>query len=357
MQERTLRKNLRCNEEGVSLMEKKPWLVDVPVKVNIWIRPECQRKQFEVLKQARPRILFIQSDGGRNEKEWEIIKEHRKMFDTEIDWDCEVYRIYADKNYGLYTMGRMRDKVIWDHVDRCIYLEDDHIPSVSYFRFCAELLEKYKDDERICCICGMNHLGVYEDATADYFFSRQGSIWGVATWKRVYEKFFRFDYEDDSYVMKLLEQRTRHNRFFWKKRILGYKANKMHNGHEAGDEFFIELSMYLNNQVQIIPKYNLISNIGCSEDAAHSNSIKFLPHGIRRVFFSKTYELNFPLRHPKYVIPDIEYEKKRDRIMAHNHSVISCMRKIESFLLLIRYGKINLALRKVKNTVIRPRET
>lgn len=46
-------------------MDKKPWLVDVPVKVNIWIRPECQRKQFEALKQARPSILFIQSDGGR----------------------------------------------------------------------------------------------------------------------------------------------------------------------------------------------------------------------------------------------------------------------------------------------------
>ena len=337
-------------------MEKKPWLVDVPVKVNIWIRPECQRKQFEVLKQARPRILFIQSDGGRNEKEWAIIKEHRKMFDTEIDWDCEVYRIYADKNYGLYTMGSMREKIIWEHVDRCIHLEDDQIPSVSYFRFCAEFLEKYKDDERICCICGMNHLGVSENVTADYFFSRQGSIWGYATWKRVYNQFYEFGYENDPYVMKLLEQRTAKNRFFWKQRILGYKKDKTYNGHIAGDEFFVGLAMYLHNQVQIIPKYNMISNIGCSEDAAHSNSIKLLPHGIRQVFFSKTYELNFPLKHPKYVIPDIEYEKKRNRIMAHNHPMISCFRKVESFCLMVRYGKIKQAVKKTKDFFVPKKE-
>ena len=78
-------------DAGGNTVNKKPWLVDVPVKVNIWVRPECQRKQFEVIKQARPSILFIQSDGGRNEQEWKIINEHRKMFDTEIDWDCTVY--------------------------------------------------------------------------------------------------------------------------------------------------------------------------------------------------------------------------------------------------------------------------
>lgn len=55
----------------------KPYLVDVPVKVNIWTRPECQRKQFEVIKQARPSILFVTSDGGRNEREWQLIYQNR----------------------------------------------------------------------------------------------------------------------------------------------------------------------------------------------------------------------------------------------------------------------------------------
>ncbi len=337
-------------------MDKKPWLVDVPVKVNIWIRPECQRKQFEVLKQARPSILFIQSDGGRNEEEWKIIKEHRKMFDTEIDWDCTVYRIYADKNYGLYAMGGMREKILWSHVDRCILLEDDQIPSVSYFRFCAELLEKYKDDERICCICGMNHLGVSENVSADYFFSRQGSIWGVAMWKRTYEQFDKFSYGKDPYVMGLLKQRTRHNQIAWK-RICAYAEKNEYEGHVAGTEFFLEYAMYGFNQLQIIPKYNMISNIGCSEQATHSNSLKMLPRGIRRVFNMKTYEVSFPIKHPEYVIPDVDYEKKRNRIMGYNYPFVFWFRKVESLLLMLRFGKWKKAVTKFKNTFFSASET
>lgn len=331
-------------------MEKKTWLVDVPVKVNIWIRPECQRKQFEVLRQARPSVLFIQSDGGRNEEEWKIIKEHRKMFDTGIDWDCTVYRIYADKNYGLYTMGDMRDKILWSHVDRCILLEDDQIPSVSYFRFCAELLEKYKDDERICCICGMNHLGVSENVSADYFFSRQGSIWGVAMWRRTYEQFDKFSYGKDPYVMSLLKQRTKHNQSVWK-RICAYAEKNEYEGHVAGPEFFIEYAMYGFNQLQIIPKYNMINNIGCSEQAAHSSSAEMLPRGIRRVFNMKTYEVKFPIKHPEYVIPDVKYERERNRIMGFNHPLVFWFRKVESFLLMLRYGKWKKAVIKVKNSL------
>ena len=162
----------------------KPFLVDVPVRINIWIRPDCQRKQFEVLKQARPSIMFLISAGGRNENEWEAIRANRAMFDSEIDWECTVYKLYEEENNGLYAMAAKCRELVWSMVDRCIFLEDDLLPSVSYFRYCAELLEKYKDDLRVSVICGMNHLGICEDVNADYFFSRQGSIWGTATWKR-----------------------------------------------------------------------------------------------------------------------------------------------------------------------------
>ena len=174
--------------EKIVIESQKPYLVNVPVKINIWIRPECQRKQFEVLKQARPSILFVTSDGGRTEKEWEAIYANRKLYDKQIDWNCTVYKLYMDENLGMYAMGKKRAELVWNNVDRCVSLEDDIIPSVSFFRYCAELLEKYKDDQRIECICGMNHLGKCENVHSDYFFSRQGSIWGTATWKRVYEE-------------------------------------------------------------------------------------------------------------------------------------------------------------------------
>lgn len=324
----------------------KPFLVDVPVKVNIWIRPECQKRQFEVIKEARPSILFIQSDGGRNEKEWAAINENRKLFDKGIDWDCKVYKIYEDHNNGLYIMSKKTAEVIWSNVDRCILLEDDILPSVSFFRYCAELLEKYKDDERIECICGMNHLGVSENVTSDYFFSRQGSIWGTALWKRTIEARDNFSYANDSYVMSLLKQRTRRNPIAWK-RLCAYGKQEFFEGHVAAGEFWHEFNMYSQNMLQIVPKKNLICNIGCTEDSAHSDSLKNLPRGIRRVFNMKTYELEFPLKHPKFVIPDVEYEKKRNRIMGYNTPIIAFYRKCERAIRKIISGDIKAVLKKL----------
>jgi len=328
-------------------MEKLPYLVDVPVKINIWIRPECQKKQFEVIKQARPSILFIQSDGGRNEKEWDAIRANRKMIDDGVDWECTVYRLYEDHNNGLYAMGKKSRELIWSKVDRCIFLEDDILPSVSFFEYCAELLEKYKDDPRIEVICGMNHLEVSDNVTSDYFFSRQGSIWGVATWKRVVEERGRYDYGNDEYILSLLKERTKHNPIAWK-RLNAYAKCDRYEGHVAGAEFWYEFDMYAQNRLQIIPKYNLVSNIGCTVDSEHADSLNQLPHGFRKIFNMKTYELKFPLHHPQYVIPDIQYEKKRNRVMAYNYPVIGFFRRIERILIKFFTGNGKDAIRLIK---------
>lgn len=323
----------------------KPYLVDVPVRINIWIRPECQRRQWEIIKKARPSILFIQSDGGRNEKEWKAIRENRKLIDEGIDWECQVYRAYEEKNNGMYAMSKKVYELIWSTVDRCILLEDDLIPSVSYFSFCEELLERYKDDERIECICGMNHLEKYTEPKADYFFARQGSIWGVATWKRVFQN-RGFEYGEDSYMLKLLRQRTKHNGMAWR-RLNGYLKGEKYEGHVPGSEFWFEFDMYGQNRLQIIPKVNMISNIGAADTSEHAAELCLLPKGIRKVFNMSTYEMEMPLIHTNYVIPDVEYERKRNRIMGYNYPLIIIYRKIERFLLLVKNGRIKDAIRKL----------
>lgn len=324
----------------------KPFLVDVPVRINIWIRPECQRKQFEVIKKARPSILFIQSDGGRNKKEWEAIYENRKLIDEGIDWECKVYKVYEDHNNGLYAMGAKTGNVVWSTVDRCIFLEDDQIPAVSYFSFCAELLERYKNDQRIECICGMNHLEKYNEISSSYFFSRQGSIWGVATWKRVVQERGNFEYGKDEYTMRLLKQRTKKNPVAWK-RLNAYSKQPEYEGHVPSSEFWFEFDMYAQNRVQIVPKVNMISNIGATGDSEHADELKLLPKGIRKVFNMPIYEMDTPIIHPQYVIPDIEYEKRRNKIMGYNTPVLQNIRKVERFFLLVKNGKIKDALRRI----------
>lgn len=334
--------------------EKLPYLVDVPVRLNIWIRPECQRRQFEIVKKARPSMLFLMSDGGRNEKEWAAIRANREMIDSGIDWDCTVYRVYEEENRGLYAMSRKGQALIWSKVDRCIFLEDDHLPSVSFFRYCAELLERYKDDMRICCICGMNHLGVSENVNTDYFFSRQGSIWGTATWKRVMMTRLDpdyFEYGKDPYVMGLLRQRMRHNRIMWK-RTQAYAQQAYYEGHAPGGEFYTEFAMYGQNQLQIIPRVNMISNIGCTEDSEHAAALENLDPWIRRVFNMQTHEMEFPMKHARYVIPDVEYEKKRNKVMGYNDP----LRAVQITLYRLSRGDFKRIKRSIKRILGRNRQ-
>lgn len=332
---------------------RRPSLVELPVRVNIWIRPECQRAQFEVLKRACPTILFLQSDGGRNGEEWDAIMKNREIFDTEIDWNCIVYKIYEKHNNGLYAMMTKVRNFIWSKVDRCLFLEDDQIPSISCFQFHAELLEKYKNDLRIQCICSVNQLEVYSDCTSDYFFSRQGSIWGCSQWRnRAVDFVEKFQEADNPYTLRLLKQRTRHNTMAWR-RLNAYLKNDKCDGHIAGSEFYIDFSMYAHNMVQIVPKKNLLSYIGDTPNAAHASERNLLPKSIRRVFGMKAYELEFPLKHPFFVIPDIEFEKKRNRIMGHNVPIINFFRKIETAYYYLRAGKTKNLINKVYYCIFR----
>lgn len=330
---------------------KKPYLVDVPVRIQIWIRPDCQKRQYEVVRQAKPSILFLISDGGRNSKEWEAINTSRQLYDTGIDWDCTIYKLYEKENNGMYTMGQKARALIWQNVDRCIFLEDDIIPAVSYFRFCAELLEYYKDDLRINAICGVNHLGQYEEPKSDYFFSRTGSIWGVALWKRVADKYEDMEYSRDPYVLQILKENTvKKSRSFYKC-IKYYLKNGNLYGHPAGSEYYLEFMIYSQNQLCIVPTKNQISNIGCTENAAHSQLLENLPRGIRKVFNAPVFELEFPLKHAKYVIADEKYDKKRNRIMGNNVPLVKLYRTLETAVLRLRHGQFKKTLRRwIKRT-------
>lgn len=331
-------------------MEKKQFLVDVAVRINVWIRPECQRQQFEVLKKARPSTLFLISDGGRNEKEWQAIRQNRAMFDNEIDWECKVYKIYEEKNNGLYTMSRKGTELIWSTVDRCIFLEDDVIPSVSYFKFCEELLEKYKDDQRVVCICPMNHTGVWEKASADYFFSERGPICAQATWKRAYDlRDKELEYADDPYIMNLLRKKLKDDKDYLKT-VEGYASNKKYGGHIPGGEFLNRLAVQCQHQLYIIPKYNMVSNVGCTENSEHASEYKLLPRAIRKIFNMKTYEYDFPLKHPKFVIADSEHKNEVEKILARNRPFRSFYRKIEVLFLFLRYRGLGGVIKKIKKT-------
>lgn len=328
---------------------KNPYRIDVPVLLIFFNRPGCFSKVFEQVKKARPSQLFLYQDGARegNEKDTEGVAKCREIA-LDIDWDCDVHTKFQERNYGCDPSEYIAQKWAFEHVDRCIILEDDDVPSQSFFPFCKELLERYKDDQRINMICGMNNLETW-DTPYSYLFTETGSIWGWATWKRVVDEWEpNYDILDDEYNLELLHRYFDAQNANFDKRIKVWQANR-----KSGVEHYetiLGVNQYLENRLNIVPSKNLIINVGNSpEGSTHSmSSLELIPKGLRRIYTMNTYELDGPLSHPKYVINDVEFQKKLFRLMGNGHPWIQFCRRIEKTFLILRHEGIGALVKKIR---------
>ena len=309
----------------------KPFKNDVAVLFLFFSRPEQTEKVFAAIKEARPSKLFLYQDGpreGRNDMEG--ILKCRKIVE-DIDWECEVHKQFLEKNQGCDPSEFLSQKWMFSIVDKGIVLEDDDVPSQSFFPFCKELLDRYENDQRINMICGMNNLGTYDCGGSDYFFTQTGSIWGWASWKRVVDEWdSQYKYLENKYVMNTLKKN-------YGKEYMGSLVETCRRHLSTGREHYetiLGMNVFVQGRYNIVPAYNMISNIGISENSTHSvNNIEKLPRAIRSVLYMKTFEYNFPLKHPQYVVCDNVYKDKLETKMWGNKFVrIFKIRKIESFL-------------------------
>lgn len=285
--------------------------VDVAVMLLFFTRTELTKRAFEQIRKVRPARLYLYQDGPRPGREDDVknIKECREAVESMIDWECDVHRNYQEKNSGCDPSNYNAQKWMFEIEEKGILLEDDDVMSVSFFRFCKELLDKYENDPRVNIICGMNHLGVYEDCPYDYMFVRDGGgIWGWATWKRVIDQWdTEYKFLNDPYAIKCMRDD------FGKRKTDKFIATcKWHKA--SGKEYYETLNGSMGRlygNMNIIPTKNMTCNIGISAETTHSvNALYKLPHKARRQLFMKTYEYEFPLKHPTYMQHDEGYWKK-----------------------------------------------
>ena len=284
--------------------------IDVAVLFLFFTRTKHSQITFNQIRKARPSKLFLYQDGPREGRKDDMknILECRKVIEDMIDWECEVYKRYNETNKGCDPSEYLSQKWMFSYVEKGIIIEDDDVMSDSFFPFCKELLDRYENDTRINMICGQNHLGTYDANGADYIFCQGGSIWGWATWKRTIDK-WDTDYKfiSDAYTMRCLEEKK--GKKNWRRFIQTCLWHK-----STGKEYYESLrnsNQFVNSQLNIVPTKNMTCNIGIGSESTHSvPSIVLLPRHIRKLLFSKTYELTFPIRHPSYVIEDIIYQKK-----------------------------------------------
>lgn len=307
------------------------------VLLLIFNRPDTTKQVFEAIRQAEPPRLYVAADGARADKSGEHEKcKHVRRIATQVDWDCEVKTLFRDRNLGCRVGVSSAIDWFFENEEEGIILEDDCMPSQSFFWFCEELLERYRDDMRVWHIAGRNNLGSYLPSLYDYHFATGGSVWGWATWKNrwKYNDLYLDIIEDKEAGRKLKDFLCNTNAFRGHLDAMrSIKVDKIDTW-----DYQWGFSTKINNGLAIVPSVNLVKNIGFGENATHTISINIeQPNMVVN-------ETEFPIKHPSTVSVDRKLSGLLDNIaLPPEPKLISAIKKYPN---LYRFAKT------IKNTLL-----
>ena len=303
-----------------------------PITFIFFNRPDTTMQVFSCIREAKPKKLYLVSDGPRANRngEKEIVEQLRKTVEDAVDWECEVHRDYADANMGCHKRMRSGISNTLANEETTIIIEDDIVPLPCFFPYCQELLSRYREDERIFFISGNNLL--QDDSVRDgsYVISRYPSIWGWATWRRAWEK-----YDDSMAFWEKVKKDGCVRRYYGERfgAMFEKQLECAYTGERDTWDYQWEATRMYYGGYGITPKYNLIDNIGFNrEDATHTQG------GCMYDFARK--ELHFPLVRPAQEDVDDRYDKRY-------------IRKIvaREFERLYFWGKVRYRLRKLRTRI------
>lgn len=271
--------------------------LETAVVLIVFNRPDTTKVVFDAIAAAKPRRLLLVADGPRSSRPGEVgLCDTVQSIIHNVDWQCEVLTNVSKENLGCQE--RVISGLNWafNHVEEAIILEDDCVPHPSFFRFCQEMLQRFRNDARVGLIRGNNFVSPQQNADYSYYFSKIPSIWGWATWRQAWQRYDR-DLRDWPSVRRNGVLRE----IFSRKAVVDHWTNifqSMHNrsGPNTWDYQWV-YTLLTNNMLSIAPNVNMVRNIGFGESATHTSDANSKWAGLH------ANELDFPLAHPPYVVP------------------------------------------------------
>jgi len=290
------------------------WQLQTPVAFLVFNRPDTTARVFAEIRRTRPPKLLVVADGPRPDRPGEAEKvAAARAFIEQVDWPCEVLKNYSDINLGCRRRVSSGLDWVFQTVKEAIILEDDCLPHPTFFRFCEELLGKYRDDERVMNINGSNYQFGRKCGEASYYFSHYTHIWGWASWRRAWRH-----YDVDIKNWTALKNKDeflrifscRAERIFWRAMWDKVAAGKIDTWDYQWS--FACLTQYA---LGIAPNVNLISNIGFGSDSTHTA-------GVSMVADMPTVAMEFPLVHPRVFIWDDEADEHTGKLFFRMPNII-----------------------------------
>ena len=324
---------------------------DIGILLLFFNKVETTEMVLQRILEAKPKVLLLSQDGPRegvemDEKNVRRCREAVEGLVSKIDWECDVYRNYSDTNMGCDPKEYSAISWAFTIVDKLMIIEDDCLCAHSFFTFMEEMLLKYECDERVSMISGVERFGKNPYCVDSYYFTQAccGCAWG--TWKRNWDDVQKiskdYAYTKDESTMHKLDM-------YVKKACIGVYSNyskdsednaikNLISGRMESWEFAASTAMILESRLAINPAVNLVKNIGIVPGATHSgNDVRVIPKRLRTFFELDYFEMEFPLKHPQYMIRDMEYERLYDKKYNTNRLQI-VLDDIEHAVLCVRYG-------------------
>lgn len=271
--------------------------MNIPVLYIVFNRPDLVQESLRRLQEVKPKKLFIAADGPRsnNPEDDRKCAEVRNFLKENIDWNCQINLLYRDHNLGCGKAVSEAISWFFKNVEYGIILEDDCIPSISFFTFCEDLLKKYKDEKNIFHISGSNWQQGIRRGAADYYFSNFPAVWGWATWRDRWE----------SYKLDIISKQSLKvisNLLYSSNRLTSIEKEYYIKCFSLCEKKAIDtwdyqwrFLIHLSNGLSITPNKNLITNIGHRMDGTHTRDFTHWRANLMAE------EIKFPLNHPKKV--------------------------------------------------------
>ena len=266
-----------------------------PVLFLIFNRPETTQQVFSAIRKAKPPRLYVAADGPRSDYPNEDEKcEHSRKIATIVDWDCEVKTLFRDQNLGCRLAVSQAIDWFFEQESEGIILEEDCLPDQSFFWFCQELLNRYRDDTRIMHIGGTNFQFGEKRTNYSYYFSRYTHLWGWATWRRAWmyydEKLKQWPEAKQNEIL-LHWADNRRFIFYWKSLFEKAASGDL----DTWDPQWI-FACWSQNGLSVVPSVNLVSNLGFSKDSTHTQDVK------SPLAYMSTKAITFPMEHPNHIV-------------------------------------------------------
>lgn len=267
-----------------------PYALNTAVLFLVFNRLDTTKQVFEAICQAKPPRLYVAADGARTSKEGEAEKVQlvRDYITQNIDWDCEVKTLFREKNLGCKYAVSGAITWFFENEEQGIILEDDCLPSQSFFWYCEELLNKYKYDDSIYLVSGDSRGSESFGMQEDYSFCKYPLIWGWASWARVWKTYDPevSDWPSCRNILPYDISKYAPTMRFWK----GVFDRVYKKEIDTWDYQFSYL-LLKNKAKCIVPKFNLISNIGFGAEATHTYDVDSASANRTR------FDFDFPLNH------------------------------------------------------------